>query len=88
MINKNESFDGLNIFFWIEGELEDFFLNGNNVNEFENIKIKCFGKLDFFVDDRLMEKKKIKKVLNVGLFMDQLEKFVDFIKDFFDIRCF
>lgn len=55
MINKNESFDGLNIFFWIEGELEDFFLNGNNVNEFENIKIKCFGKLDFFVDDRLME---------------------------------
>lgn len=84
--NKNESSDGSNTFFWTKGELEDFLLNGNNANEFENIKTKCFGKLDLFADDRLTENQKIKKALNAGLSMDQSEKLADFIKDFPDTR--
>lgn len=74
------------LFFWTEGELEDFLLNGNNANEFENIKTKCFGKLDLFADDRLTENQKIKKALNAGLSMAQSEKLADFIKDFPDTR--
>lgn len=74
------------LFFWTERELEDFLLNGNNANEFENIKTKCFGELDLFADDSLTENDKIKKALNAGLSMDQSEKLADFIKDFPDTK--
>lgn len=90
---ENETFDDFsnrlagekNAFVWEKGELEDFLLDGDDVDAFTKIK-EIIGQVELFANPNKNKKEKINKALNAGLSMDQSKKLADFIKDFSDTK--